>query len=311
MTTAFTELVGCELPLQLAGMGGGGSNPALVAAVSNAGGLGMVGLGGVPGPFVGQLLDATDALTSRPYGVNFLMPFLDRDAVAAAAPRCRLVEFFYDQPDASLVALAHDAGALAAWQVGSPDEAKAAVDAGCDVVIAQGTEAGGHVRGKAPLDEVLAGVVGAVSVPVVAAGGIGSAERVKAVLDAGAAGVRIGTRFVACAESEAHPDYKSALIVATAADTELTEAFGVGWPNAPHRVLSASLRAAEAATDDVLGTAKIGPMDVPVPRFSVMSPGKDTTGNIAAMCMYAGTSVDGVHEIQSAAAIVAELCSKI
>ncbi len=309
--TAFTELVGCELPLQLAGMGGGGSNPALVAAVSNAGGLGMLGLGGIPGPFVGQMLDATASLTSKPFGVNFLMPFLDRDAVAAAAPRSRLVEFFYADPDASLVALAHDAGALAGWQVGSRDEAKAAADAGCDVVIAQGTEAGGHVRAKESLEEVLADVLGAVVVPVVAAGGIGTAQRVKEVLDAGASAVRIGTRFVASAESDAHPDYIAALIAASAEDTELTEAFAVEWPNAPHRVLKSCLSAARAATDDIVGTAKMGPMEVPVMRFSVMAPSKDTTGNIAAMCMYAGTSVDGVTKRQSAAEIVAELCGEL
>ena len=309
--TAFTDLVGCRVPVQLAGMGGGGSNPALVSAVSNAGGFGTLGLGGVPAPFVGQLIDATAALTSNPFGVNFLMPFLDRDAVAAAAPRCRLVEFFYGEPDASLVEVAHDGGALAGWQVGSADEAKAAVDAGCDVVIAQGTEAGGHVRGTQPLRDVLASVLAAISVPVIAAGGIGTAAAVKAAIDAGASAVRIGTRFVAAAESDAHPDYVAALIAADAADTELTEAFGAEWPNARHRVLKASLLAAQSAADDVVGATKIGGMEVPVRRFSVMSPTKDATGNIAAMCMYAGTSVDGVLERKPAAAIVAELCSEL
>jgi NAD(P)H-dependent flavin oxidoreductase YrpB (nitropropane dioxygenase family) len=307
----FTGLLGCELPLQMAGMGGMGSNPELIAAVSNAGGLGMIALAWVPAPSVGQLIDATAALTSKPFGVNFLMPFLDRDAVAAAAPRARLVEFFYGDPDASLVDLAHDGGALTAWQVGSGDEARAAVDAGCDVVIAQGNEAGGHVRGTQPLDETLRSVLGAVSVPVVAAGGIGTAARVKAVIDAGASAVRIGTRFVASRESEAHPDYIAALIAASADDTELTETFGLDWPNAPHRVLKSSLLAAQAGTDQVVGATKMGPMEIPVERFSGMWPSRDATGDIAAMCMYAGTSVDGVHDVKPADEIVAELCSEL
>lgn len=310
--TAFTDLVGCERPLQLAGMGGGGSNPALCAAVSNAGGFGMLGAAGLPAALVDQMLDETTVLTTKPFGVNFLIPFLDRDVVARAASRCRLVEFFYDEPDASLVEMAHGNGALAAWQVGSADEAKAAVDAGCDVVVAQGNEAGGHVRGAKPVKEVLADVLDAVSVPVVAAGGIGSAAQVKAAIDAGASAVRIGTRFVAANESNAHPDYVAALVSASAADTEITTAFGVGWPDAPHRVLRSSIAAAEEATDDVLGTLRMGPVELPVMRFSVMSPTKDTTGNIAAMCMYAGTSVDGVREgRRPAAEIVAELCSEI
>jgi NAD(P)H-dependent flavin oxidoreductase YrpB (nitropropane dioxygenase family) len=309
--TAFTELVGCRLPLQLAGMGGGGADPVLCSAVSNAGGFGMLGLGGVPGPFVGQMLDATSALTTQPFGANFLMPFLDRDAVAAAAAKCRLLDFFYADPDASVVEIAHGGGALAAWQVGTASEAKAAVDAGCDVVIAQGTQAGGHVRGKQALQDVLSDVLGAVSVPVVAAGGLGTASQVKAAIDAGASAVRIGTRFLAAAESVAHPDYVAALIAASADDTQITEAFGAEWPNAPHRVLKSSIAAAEAATDDIVGTAMMGPMEVPVMRFSVMAPQKDAKGNIAAMCMYAGTSVDGVKSRQPAGEIVAELCSEL
>ena len=309
--TAFTELVSCELPLQLAGMGGGGSDPPLASAVCNAGGFGMLGLGGLPVPAVEQMLDAMTAMTSKPFGVNFLMPFLERPAVELAASRCRMVEFFYDAPDPSLVAMAHDGGALAAWQVGSADEAKAAVDAGCDVVIAQGTEAGGHVRGTKPLREMLADVLASVSVPVVATGGLGTAGQVKNAIDAGASAVRIGTRFLAADESPAHPDYVDALIAASADDTEITTAFNVGWPDAPHRVLKASLAAAQAATGDVVGIMRFGSMEFPVTRFSTTFPMKGATGDIAAMCMYAGTSVDGVRERRPAADIVAELCSEI
>ena len=311
MVTRFTDLVGCELPVQLAGMGGGGSDVGLTSAVCNAGGFGTLGAGGLPAPVIEQMLDAMPQATAKPFGINFLMPLLDRDAVAAAVRRSHVVEFFYGDPDAALVDIVHSGDALAAWQVGSAPEARAAVDAGCDFVIAQGTEAGGHVRGSKPLATVLREVLGVVGLPVVAAGGIGTAKQVKAALNAGAAGVRIGTRFLAATESVAHPDWVAALIAATADDTEITEAFGNGWPNAPHRVLKSSIAAAQAVGDEIVGTVSMGPMEIPVARFSPMAPHKETTGNIAAMCMYAGTSVDGVTKVQPAAEIVAELCSEL
>src|SRR5207245_4743834 len=98
----------------------------------------------------------------RPFGVNFLMPFFDRAVLDTVAPRVPLVEWYWSQPDPVLVGVAHDAGALAAWQVGSVDEALAGVDAGCDVIVAQGIEAGGHVRGPIGLLPLLDGVLAAV-----------------------------------------------------------------------------------------------------------------------------------------------------
>ncbi len=140
-----------------------------------------------------------------------------------------MVEFFYGWPDAALVSAAPCVG----WQVGSADEARAAADAGCAYVIAQGVEAGGHVRGRQTMVQVLDEVCSSVDVPVVAAGGIGTAEAVRAALDGGADAVRVGTRFVAAAESDAHPGYVEALVASTGADTVLTETFSVGWPDAP------------------------------------------------------------------------------
>jgi nitronate monooxygenase len=143
------------------------------------------------------------------------MPFLDRSNlsdVKLAARRVRLVEFFFDTPDPALISLVHAGGALAGWQVGSVAEARQAVNAGCDLIIAQGLEAGGHVRGAVGLLPLLADVLEVVTVPVLAAGGIASARAMAAVLAAGAAGVRVGTRFVATQESGAHPDYVAALV---------------------------------------------------------------------------------------------------
>jgi nitronate monooxygenase len=304
--TSFTELVGCARPLQLAGMGGV-STVELAAAVTNAGGLGMIGAAGIPTDDLGEMLETLDGATSGPFGANFLMPFLDPEALSIAAERCAVVEFFYGAPDRALVEIAHHKGALASWQVGSIEEAEAAVEAGCDLIVAQGIEAGGHVRGKTELRALLEATTD-LPTPIVAAGGIGSAADVARALDSPASAVRIGTRFLAATESGAHPGYIDALIEARADDTVITEEFAVGWPNAPARVLRASLEAARSAHDPA---ATVGEERWPVPRFSTLPPTKDASGNISAMPHYAGFSVDGVTKRQPAAEIVAELLSRI
>jgi NAD(P)H-dependent flavin oxidoreductase YrpB (nitropropane dioxygenase family) len=248
------------------------------------------------------MLETLDATTNGPFGANFLMPFLDPEALSIAAQRCRVVEFFYGDPDGSLVEMVHAKGALASWQVGSIEEAEAAIQAGCDLVVAQGTEAGGHVRGKTELRSLLEATTD-LTTPTVAAGGIGSAAEVERALDLGATGVRIGTRFLAATESGAHPAYVQALIDASAGDTFITEEFEVGWPHAPARVLRSSLEAARSSGEEMV--AKVGTEGWPVPRFSTLPPTKDATGNVAAMPHYAGFSVDGVLKRQPAAEIVA------
>src|SRR5262249_43622497 len=145
LTTRFTKLVGCRVPLQQAGMGGI-ATPPLVLAVAQAGGLGMLRAALVPPRVLAGALEDLAKRTDGAFGVNFLMPFLDRDAVAVAATRSRVVEFFYAEPDPALVEIVHAGGALACWQVGSVEEAVAAARAGCDLVVAQGAEAGGQGR---------------------------------------------------------------------------------------------------------------------------------------------------------------------
>jgi NAD(P)H-dependent flavin oxidoreductase YrpB (nitropropane dioxygenase family) len=303
--TEFTELVGCSAPIQLAGMPEI-TTPPLVAAVARAGGLGMLGAGAMPAAELERTLGELHA-PGGAVGVNFLMPFLDRDCVPIAARAARVVEFFYGDPERAVIDAVHAAGALASWQVGSLREASAAAEAGCDLIVVQGTEAGGHVRGQLGLMPLLGRVLDAVSVPVVAAGGIATAREVAAALAAGAGAVRLGTRFVAAAESGAHPAYVDALLRAGSEDTVLTEAFSGMWPNAPHRVLRSCIEAARALTDDVVGEVDWGGITMPVQRFSVISPTAHTRGAIAAMALYAGQSVGAVQRIQPAGDIVREL----
>ena len=307
METAFTRLVGCRVPLQQAGMGGS-AGPDLVAAVADAGALGMLGLPAASPAAVTAAIDEVASRTRGAFGVNFLMPFLDRDAVSRAAERARVVEFFYGDPDSGLVATVHAGGALASWQVGSLDEARAAQEAGCDLIVAQGVEAGGHVRGDVALLPLLDMVLEAVEVPVLAAGGIGSARAMAAVLAAGAAGARVGTRFLAAPEADVHPRYLEALLAAGSRDTVLTTTFSVLWPDAPHRVLRACVDAALSSKDDPVGEMELPDgRRVPVPRLAPPSPGRRSTGHLEAMALYAGQGVGQLRRPQPAADIVREL----
>jgi NAD(P)H-dependent flavin oxidoreductase YrpB (nitropropane dioxygenase family) len=287
--TRFTEMFGCRHPVQQAGMGGVAS-PDLALAVSAAGGMGM--LSGTTG------IDSLQAQLDRipadaTVGVNFLVPFLEEAALDEAARCAVLVELFWGAPDTGLVARARADGARVGWQVGSVSEACAARDAGCDVVVVQGYEAGGHVRGTTGLVPLLDEVQGVVDIPIVAAGGIGSGAAMAAALAAGADAVRIGTRFVASTESVAHPAYVDALVAATAEDTVVTTAFGDGWPGAPHRVLASCVKAGKALGDEQ--------------SWSPLWPDRDHRDRVEASALYAGQSVGAVRARQSAAEIVSEL----
>ena len=301
--TQFTELVGCKYPIQQAGMGAVAS-PDLAAAVSEAGGLGMVGGEGLSLPLLDAALARVRSLTSGSFGVNFIIPFLDDiELVRLAAARCRVVEFFYGTPDAKLVQIVHDANAIAAWQIGSAIEARQAVDAGCDFIIAQGVEAGGHLRGRIGMVALLNESLEAVDIPVLAAGGIGTGRALAAALASGAAGVRMGTRFVAAAESNAHPSYVQSLIDAKASDTVITDLFCANWRAAPHRVLRSCVEAVQSMSESVVGQTD----GQPVKRFSGAEPLRSTSGRVDAMCLYAGESVDGVRQVQLASEIILEV----
>jgi NAD(P)H-dependent flavin oxidoreductase YrpB (nitropropane dioxygenase family) len=163
------------------------------------------------------------------------------------------------------------------------------------------------VRGKIGLLPLLDQVVPAVSVPVVAAGGIASPRSVAAALTAGAAGVRVGTLFVAAAESLAHPAYKQALSDARPEDTILTEAYSANWPNAPHRVLRSCIAAAERLPEGIVGEIEVGGQLLPIGRFTTPTPLRVSKGNIEAMALYAGESVGEVRGVRPAAEIVREL----
>ncbi len=173
-------------------------------------------------------LAAVRKLTGRPIAVNLVLPLLRPGDVEAAADADVIVTFWGEPRRLA-------GGGTWVHQCGSLQEAQAAEAAGADAVIAQGVEAGGHVRGTPPLLEVIERVRAAVKIPVLAAGGIVDQEGVRQALDAGAVAAVMGTRFLLSGGSRAHPDYKLRCLQADR--TVLTELFGLRWAEAPHRVV--------------------------------------------------------------------------
>ena len=162
--------------------------------------------------------------------MNFIVPMMDPASLELAVEeRAPYVDFFLADPDPALVERVHAAGAVCGWQVETGEEARAAEAAGCDLVIAKAWESGGRKRVEGPtLLPLLDAVLGAVALPVVAAGGIATPRGVAAALAAGAGAVRVGTRFIAATESDAHPDWVAAVIDAEAADAVVSDAFNTG-----------------------------------------------------------------------------------
>jgi NAD(P)H-dependent flavin oxidoreductase YrpB (nitropropane dioxygenase family) len=212
-----------EIPVVQAGMGTVARHE-LAAAVSEAGGLGTIA--GARTRIAAEI-DAARRLTGRPIAVNLLLPFLRPGEAQAAGAADAIVTFWGPPRRLAEVIWIHQCGSVA--------EAKAAADAGADAVIAQGIEAGGHVRGTIPALDLLERIRSAVRIPVLIAGGIADREDVRTALDAGAVAAVAGTRFLLTDECRAHSEYKRRCVEAD--ETVRTELFGLGWPNAPHRVI--------------------------------------------------------------------------
>jgi nitronate monooxygenase len=311
LTTAFTEMVGCEVPIQLAPMGPVSTSD-LAVAVADAGGVGSVTAQWLSASQVDEMLTGMVARTSGVLAANFVTQDIDRDAVEAAAALVPIVDIFWADPDRALVDLVHHNGALACWQVGSSDEARAAADAGCDVIAVQGAEAGGHVRGRDSLLPLLELVIAQLELPVLAAGGIGSGRAFADALDRGAAGARVGTRFVATSESGAHPKYKQAVVGAAAGSTEITDAFSLcplcaTLPRA--RVVRSCIDALHDLPGDTVGEATVGGERVRLPKGHGLPPGSTATGHIEAMPMYAGESAADVETIEPVATVFQSWCA--
>jgi nitronate monooxygenase len=314
--TAFCELLGIEIPIVQAPMGGA-VGPALAAAVSNAGGLGTLALWGADIQALRRQVRETRALTSKPFAVNLNLEFPQEERLDACLQEgVPIISLFWREPSA-LVARAKAGGATVLHTVSTAKEARQAVECGVDIVVAQGWEAGGHVRGTVATMPLIPAVVDAVGpIPVIAAGGIADGRGLAAAMALGASGAWIGTRFLASEEVAIHPHYRERLLRATEDDTAyLEELFDIGWPKAPHRVLRNSTVAEWEAAGRPATGKRPGEGEVvatsksrgPIVRYRSYTPAADADGNIDALSLWAGQSVGLVHKIQPAADIVREI----
>jgi NAD(P)H-dependent flavin oxidoreductase YrpB (nitropropane dioxygenase family) len=316
--TPLCDLLNIAVPIICAPMGPNITGPELTAAVSNAGGLGIMQAQLSPPPLFRQHIRHLRDLTDKPFGVNFVLHFPHEENIAVCLEeRVPVLSFFWGDP-APYIERAHTVGTKVFHQVGSVTNAQRSAHAGVDVIIAQGVEAGGHVAGQVSAMTLVPRVVDTVApTPVVAAGGIADARGLVAALALGADGIVMGTRFLATPEANAHSIYQQKLVASTEEETVHTLLFGQGWPNAPHRTLRTAFVEAwlgkEAPTQEsqsdqpVIGETQIAGQTIPVMRFASLPPSREASGDIEAMSLLAGQSVGLVHEIKPVATIIHEV----
>jgi len=305
LRSALTDMFGIEHPIVLAPMGGvaGGR---LAAAVAEGGGLGMIGGGRGDADWLGRECALAANGTEKPWGIGLLSWAIDQDTLAAAMawrPAAIMLSFGDPAPFASAI---HDAAIPLIVQVTSMAEARRALDVGADVVVAQGTEAGGHGGGRSTLPFVPAVVDVAGAVPVLAAGGIADGRGLAAALVLGAAGAVIGTRFEATTEALLDADEATAILAAGASDTILGRVADVaadaGWPAVyPARTLRNAFTDTWQNREDELGDD-----DEALNEFRA---GVDRA-DMDYVPVWAGEAVDLITELHGASALVGRISAE-
>jgi NAD(P)H-dependent flavin oxidoreductase YrpB (nitropropane dioxygenase family) len=318
LRTAAADLLGIDLPIVQAPVGRA-SVPALAAAVSNAGALGSLALSWSEPAGLRRDVEATRRLTSRPFAVNLVLIWDQHDRLTACLELdVRVVSTFWGDP-APYVPAVHAAGAVHVHSVGSVAEAIEAAAAGVDIIVAQGSEAGGHVRGEVSTLALVPAVVDAVHpLPVLAAGGIADGRGIAAALMLGAQGAWLGTRFLLCQEADTHDRYREALVTASGGDSVLSTAFDGGWPDAPHRTLRNSTFARWDAAGRPAAPNRPGEGEhvarsaagVELARYAFNAPTRGTTGDVEAMALYAGQGVGLATDVPTAGELVQRLAAE-
>jgi len=306
-SSRLLSLLEIDLPI-IQAPSGGVVNHHMTAAVANAGGLGAIPLSWSSPEGAAQQIAATQATTDNSIFVNFVLHLEPRALQTALDSGVRIVQFSWGMPDANMIDAIRAAKGVMGIQVTSEASAREALALGADYLVCQGSEAGGHVQASMPLARALDEVLSvAKDTPVVASGGIASGHKMRDYMQQGAAGVVMGSRFVATRESGAHNAYKEALVNAKSADTVFTTCMNKGWDNATHRILRNSTfemwetagcpaEGSRPGEKDVVATFGA---DTAVERYSINSPSKSYSGDIEALANYAGTSVDDINDIPS------------
>lgn len=315
MQNEILGLLEIEKPILSAPMGGA-AGPDLVAAVCNAGAYGVIPLWGKPVEQVVSGIEQVEALTQRNFAVNLNLSFPYEDQLKACIDkRVHAVSLFWGM-EPSAIAMAKNGGLVVLASVGSVEEARIAEDAGADIIVAQGWEAGGHVWGQVASMALIPAVVDAVSAPVVAAGGIADGRGMAAALVLGASAVWIGTRFLASAEATIHEEYQSRILSASETATEwYYDLYDVDWPHAPHRALKNTTseewkKAGESSPGDRPGEQQVighRPSGEEVVRYQCYTPLPGTKGAVEAMSLWSGQGVSLVREVMPASEIVEEI----
>lgn len=307
LRTPLCELLGCEAPILLAGMGGV-ARWELAAVVANAGGFAMLGMVRESPDLIETEVRALRAATNRPFAVNVIPSATDPALLDRQIRRCldlgvRAFTFFWDVVPEAVERVKRE-GCLVLHQIGTIEAARQAQDAGADVLIAQGIEAGGHVHGRTGAFALAEAVLDLATVPVVVSGGISTGRGLAAALAMGAQGVQCGTAFLATRESFAHDYHKDRVAAAGGEDTVLTDVFVLNWPKgAAVRVIGNSVTA--GLGDRLLGHDPASlPREViaqdlgqPLLRYSTDSPMRHTTGALEEMALYAGQGAGAIRAI--------------
>jgi NAD(P)H-dependent flavin oxidoreductase YrpB (nitropropane dioxygenase family) len=319
MQASNLEKLGISVPVFQAPIGAIASVE-LAAAVSEAGGLGHLACTWRSPDQLRDGFRAMRALTKRPFGANFVLDFpIDQRLGIALEDGVRVISFFWGDGSLHLPRV-KAARAVAIQVVGSIDEAKRAADAGFDLIVAQGREAGGHVRGDLGTMTLVPQVVDAVApLPVIAGGGISDRRAAAAAVCLGAVGVWVGTRFLAAREANIHKEYQQRVLAASADDTLYSQLFDIGWPKASLRSLKNSTTTRWEQAGRPPAPERPGEGDIvarrvdgtAIPRYFFGSPTRDVEGDVEAMALYAGEGVGLVRSVQSAAAIFEEFAGAI
>jgi enoyl-[acyl-carrier protein] reductase II len=332
LNTRLTREYGVRYPFVSAGMGFV-SYPPLVTAVSNAGGIGVLGNAVEPPPSTRSLIRMIAEGTTNPYGVDLLHDITafgpattDAHIDVCVSERVKLVVFHMNVPPRTWVDRLHAAGCRVWQQAASVEQAVEAAQLDVDAVIAQGRQAGGHNKSLVRTAPLMRRIIRAVKpLMVLASGGIATGADVAEALAKGADGVWVGTRMVATTEAFAHPDYKRRLLGAHGRATAVTTAFGPEYPSVPYRVLRTDLVKSIEGREDQIPPAQPG--DSPIgetvlfpftlrepytmPRFSAVVPSPDTTGEFDLMGFPAGEdSVRKIKALKPAAEIIAEMMAE-